>query len=130
MKVLEYRRKQILKSNDHSISVEVQRPNEREFKDGGLLPFVAIQVFVDDQPLSALGMVEFLRLESPKGTARFEREHALLSEGDSIVLNDKSRITVIRIYRMLTNILTRGDKENGMLLRVSSGPATERQELN
>jgi len=27
MKVLEYRRKQILKSNDHSISVEVQRPN-------------------------------------------------------------------------------------------------------
>ena len=116
-KVLAYTEAEVMKSDNHSVSFFLVNPHEEEVKDHGLMPFIQVRISIDGQPLSVVGMREYLTIESPNGTVRFEGDYANLSEGDSLYLADKSGFTVLRVLRKATKMLTRGDKEDGAVFK-------------
>jgi hypothetical protein len=64
-------------------------------------------------------MEQFFKLDSPTQSASFSNGNAVLGEEDSVIISENCSFKVIRILRMETNILNRGDKENGAILELS-----------
>ena len=123
-KVKAYTRTEIFSSTDGEISAMLQAIREKENKEGALSPVVGVQIFFDGQPISVPGMKEYLKFSVPLADLEFVSDFVYLHEGDSVTINDSNSFTVKRIFRMKTNIMARGDTEDGALLALDAASAS------